>query len=280
MITNLSHAPSARPPLFLAGGADAPAHPGWPRAGTQHCPDLFPGIAATEMVLSLQPRHALAGGMLRAAEASPRWGLAVQRAADAAEADKFGWIGSWLLHQACAQASRWNAGPPAAPIAASVDMPPRALRDGRLLAQTCEALETVGLAPHLLEIEIPEYAVSEGGTEMLLALSALRDLGVGLALDHFGSVSASLRLLRRLPLTAVKLDPCLTRHLVYDREARATVAAAIDLAHALDVSVVATGVDTPAQRDILADLECDDAQGALFGPAMLAEDFCSALEEK
>jgi len=139
------------------------------------------------------------------------------------------------------------------------------------------ALERSGLAPELLEIALPEYAVTDGSTEVLLGMSALRDLGVGLALDRFGSVSASLRLLQRLPLTAVKLDPGLTRDLVFDRGIRSTLGAAISLAHALHTHVVATGVDDVAQRDILADMGCDDAQGTLFGAPMDAACFRNAL---
>jgi EAL domain-containing protein (putative c-di-GMP-specific phosphodiesterase class I) len=112
---------------------------------------------------------------------------------------------------------------------------------------------------------------------MLLSLAALRDLGVGLALDHFGTLDASPRVLQRLPLTAVKLDPCLTRELINDRAVRATVKAAIALAHALGASVLATEVANPTQRDILADLGCDDAQGPIVGGAQQPEVFHASL---
>ncbi len=117
-----------------------------------------------------------------------------------------------------------------------------------------------------------------GSTEVLLGMSALRDLGVGVSLDRFGSGAASLRLLQRLPLSAVKLDPGLTRDMVHDRDIRATVGAAIGLAHALNARVVATCVESAAQRDILADMGCDEAQGGLFGAPMAAGQFRAALQ--
>ncbi len=239
--------------------------------------------------LDLQPRHALCGGALRAAEASLRNvapPIAAGATQDALSAAR---ISCWLLEAACDEAQLWNTAETChfprhgaallcpTEIMVSVDMPARSLREGRLLSQAHAALQRSGLSPHLLEIELPEFAVADGSTEVLLGMSALRDLGIGLALDHFGSVSASLRLLQRLPITAVKLDPSLIRDVVHNRETRATVAAAIGLAHALNTTVVATGVQSAAQRDILADMGCDDAQGSMFGGSMAAAQFRAAL---
>jgi EAL domain-containing protein (putative c-di-GMP-specific phosphodiesterase class I) len=238
----------------------------------------IPGLS--DLALGVQPRHALSGGVLRAAEASLRCEAGGVAGAGGNAGEMSARMSFWLLEAACREAQLWNEAPekrggPA--VVVSVEMPARALREGRLVAQARTALERAALHPSLLEIVLPEYALTDGGTEVLLGMSALRDLGVGLALDRFGSVSASLRLLQRLPLTAVKLDPGLTHDLVHDRETRSTVGAAIGLAHALNTVVVATGVDNAAQRDVLADLGCDDAQGRLFGAPMAADIFRSAL---
>jgi EAL domain-containing protein (putative c-di-GMP-specific phosphodiesterase class I) len=243
----------------------------------------IPGLS--ELTLGVQPRHALGGGVLRAAEASLRCAAGGVAGAGGNAGEMSARMSCWLLEAACREAQLWNAvpeklplgGASAARVVVSVEMPARSLREGRLVAQARTALERAGLSPFLLEIVLPEYALTDGGTEVLLGMSALRDLGVGLALDRFGSVSASLRLLQRLPLTAVKLDPGLTHDLVHDRETRSTVGAAIGLAHALNTVVVATGVDCAAQRDVLADLGCDDAQGRLFGAPMAADVFREAL---
>jgi EAL domain-containing protein (putative c-di-GMP-specific phosphodiesterase class I) len=240
---------------------------------------------AGDLTLGLQPRHALCGGMLRGAEALLRWGEAGAPAGAGAGSEASARMSYWLLEAACREAQLWNAASEAkgpwlgaeTPVVVSVDMPARSLREGRLPAEVCLALERSGLAPHLLEIALPEYAVTDGSTEVLLGMSALRDLGVGLALDRFGSVSASLRLLQRLPLTAVKLDPVLTLDLMQDRVIRATVGAAIGLAHALHTNVVATGVNSVSQRDILADMGCDDAQGTMFSGPLAPACFRTAL---
>jgi EAL domain-containing protein (putative c-di-GMP-specific phosphodiesterase class I) len=223
--------------------------------------------------------------MLRGAEASLRWGAAGVPAPAGAGRETSARMSFWLLEAACREAQIWNTDSEArwswhgagASVVVSVDMPARSLREGRLPAEVRLALDRSGLAPHLLEIALPEYAVTDGSTEVLLGMSALRDLGVGLALDRFGSVSASLRLLQRLPLTAVKLDPGLTRDLGHDRVIRSTLSAAIGLAHALHTNVVATGVDDVLQRDILADMGCDDAQGNLFSAPMTGTCFRKAL---
>ncbi len=248
---------------------------------------LQPGavpMGTADLQLGLQPRHGLCGGALRGAEASLRWGAGGPPAADGDAGEISARLSFWLLEAACHEAQHWadmpDTGIPwlgGAGMVVSVDMPARSLREGRLPSEVRRALEHSGLAPELLEIALPEYAVTDGSTEVLLGMSELRDLGVGLALDRFGSVSASLRLLQRLPLTAVKLDPCLTRDLVVDRGIRSTLGAAIGLAHALHTHVVATGVDEVAQRDILADMGCDDAQGNLFSAPMPAACFRDAL---
>jgi len=248
------------------------------------------GTLAGNPSLGVQPRHALSCGMLRAAEASLRCGPTGVRVAGGNAGELSARMSFWLLEAACREAQLWNEVPKLSsgilggalpsPVVVSVEMPARALREGRLVSQARTALEQADLAPCLLEIVLPEYAVTDGCTEVLLGMSALRDLGVGLTLDRFGSLSASLRLLQRLPLTAVKLDPALSRTLENDRDTRATVGAAIGLAHALNTEVVATCVDTVAQRDILTDLGCDEAQGGLFGAPMAAEMFRTALSRE
>ena len=248
------------------------------------------GQGLGDILMTLQPRHALSDGVLRAAEASLRWGAGGAPVAGGADSVASAQLSNWLLETACREAELWNAHrdmPHAAPdaewqfspaVMVSVCLPMRGLREEHLVAQSRAALDRSGLSPWLLEVEVPEHVVAGGGRELLIGLSALRDLGVGVALDQFGSLSASPRLLQRLPLTAVKLDPSLVRDLVYDRDMRGAVRAAIALAHALDATVIAPAVETVAQRDILADMGCDDVQGPLFGGVMRPETFRATLD--
>lgn len=180
-------------------------------------------------------------------------------------------VAGWALTSACQEAAAWAQGQ----VCVAADA--GALRDGLLLRQAGLALAASGLPPERLEIEFAEAALAADTDDMLLTLAALRDLGVGIALDAFGSESASLLPLKRLPLTAVKLDRSLVRDLPDDAEAAAIVAAVIQFAHALEVTVVACGVETAAQGEFLRRNGCDEAQGSLCGRVMQAGEICSAL---
>ena len=136
----------------------------------------------------------------------------------------------------------------------------------RLLAEIAEALEQSGLEPGRLELALPEQALADEDIEMLFFLSALRDLGVGIAVDGFGAGLASLNMLRRLPLTAIRLDRALIRGLPRDPGDAAIVRAVAETGRALGMTVVATGVEEEAQRSFLAAIGCGQAQGPLFHP--------------
>ena len=139
---------------------------------------------------------------------------------------------------------------------------------GRLTGQVAAVLETARLPARQLEVIVPETALIDIGTDGLLALSALRDLGVSLCIDAFGSGVASLTLLRRLPLTRLKLARGLVRAVPEDREDAAMLRAIITTAHAVGLTVVGDGIETERQRAFLADNGCDEGQGPLFGPAL------------
>ena len=113
--------------------------------------------------------------------------------------------------------------------------------------------------------------------DTLLALSALRDLGVGITLDDFGAGFASLSMLKRLPLEQVKLDRALVRSLPDDAEDVAIVQAIIDTSHALGLGVVAAGVETEAQRSLLLAMGCEQGQGYLFSQPLPEEQFRKRL---
>ena len=150
------------------------------------------------------------------------------------------------------------------------------IADATLHDLVTSVLASSGLAPGRLDIELQESELETSPDEMLLTLAALRDLGVGAALDHFGSISAGLLTPKRLPFTVLKIDRLLTRDLPHDEEAMAAIEASIGYAHALGMIVVALGVDTEEQREALLRLNCDEGQGALFGAAVSPEAFAAA----
>jgi EAL domain-containing protein (putative c-di-GMP-specific phosphodiesterase class I) len=236
--------------------------------------DLEQATRDESFVLYYQPRLSLATGLTVGAEALIRWphrkrGL-VSPAAFIPLAESTGQItaiGGWVLRNACASAQTW-------PLkwSVSVNVSARQLSEGALLQQVAVALDESGLSPDRLELELTESMLVDVTVDTLLTLSAIRDLGVGIALDDFGTGFASLAMLKRLPLTVMKLDRSLVRDLPGDREDAAIVRAVVQTGHALGLSVVAEGIETEQQRAYLSGIGCDEGQGYLFShPLPLAQ---------
>jgi EAL domain-containing protein (putative c-di-GMP-specific phosphodiesterase class I) len=235
--------------------------------------ELRQALHGGELALHYLARRSLPSGEIRGAEAVLRWphrrgGLVA--AADfmpAAETSGLaGQIGGWMLQEACRMAASWDGN-----IVVSVDVSASQVEGDGLLDQVANALESSGLPPHRLEIELCETGLTGCLGETLLRLGALRDLGVGVALDEFGTGAASLSLLKRLPLTTVKLDASMLRDLAFSREDRAILQAIIQAARALNLVTVAMGIETEDQRAFLAGLACDEGQGSLFGPPFVPD---------
>lgn len=228
--------------------------------------DLTAAIQTDGFLLYYQPRLSLESGAQVGAEALIRWphhrrGL-IPPSDFIPHAEQTGQIvalGGWVLEAGCREAAAWPS-----TCAVSVNVSARQLAEGALLGQVAQALERSGLPPDRLELELTESLLIEFSLETLLTLSAIRDLGVGLALDDFGTGFASLAMLKRLPLTVMKLDRSLVRDLPRDREDAAIVRAIIATGHALGLVVVAEGIETESQRAFLSGCGCDEGQGYLF----------------
>jgi EAL domain-containing protein (putative c-di-GMP-specific phosphodiesterase class I) len=236
--------------------------------------DLREAIARETFVLHYQPRLSLAAGTVDGAEAllrlpHPRRGV-VSPAAFIPLAERTGLInaiGAWVLRAACREAATWPG-----QVTVSVNVSPRQLHDGALLEQVTRALGESGLPADRLELELTESMLIDFGEDLLFVLSALRDQGIGLALDDFGVGFASLATLRKLPLTVMKLDRSLVRGLPSDQEDAAIVRAVVATGHALGLTVVGEGIETVGQRDFLAEIGTDQGQGYLFSrPVPAAE---------
>ncbi len=238
--------------------------------------DLRQAVAQEAFTLHFQPRFSCRDGHPVGAEALIRWthrrrGL-VSPAYFIPLAEQNGLIvkiGAFSLRTACMEAAKWAD----TQSVVSVNVSSRQLAERALLTQVATALEESGLEPERLELELTESMLLHVDADTLFGLSALRDLGVGLALDDFGTGFASLGMLRRLPLTAMKIDRSLVRDLPDDREDVAIARAAIQTGHAMGLRVVAEGVETEAQRDFLTAIGCDEGQGYLFARPLPAEEF-------
>ena len=246
--------------------------------------DLRSAVADGGLVVHYQPRFSLKTGAIVGAEALLRWphprhGL-ISPATFIPLAERInliGEIGGLVLRTACTEAACWPIPRRGTAPILSVNISSRQLTDGVLLSQVARALEASGLAPERLELELAESTMLEPDLETELALAAVRDLGVGLALDDFGTSYASISALKRLPLTVVKADRSLMRNLPRDRDDAVIVQALVTIAHALDLTLVAEGIETEPQRAFLSGIGCDEGQGYLFGHPQPAAAFTTRL---
>ena len=176
--------------------------------------------------------------------------------------------------------------PPAAPLAAwrrrpggsvEVNLSARQIDDPGIVATIEEILARTGLPPEHLTLEITESALMRDAAAALVVLRALKGLGVLLAIDDFGTGYSSLSYLQRFPLDILKVDRMFVQELESDSGGREIVSAVISLAHALGLEVVAEGVETERQLEILRSLECDFAQGFLFSRPVPAAELRSVV---
>jgi EAL domain-containing protein (putative c-di-GMP-specific phosphodiesterase class I) len=177
-------------------------------------------------------------------------------------------LGRRVLGDACRQAVRWQRH--GRPIRIAVNLSARQFRPG-LAEEVAVALDQSGLDPHCLTLEITETVVLQDCPETLGILHELKHLGVGIATDDFGTGYTSLEQLRHYPLDVLKIDQSFVRGLARRQEDELIVAAMISLAHDLGLQVVAEGVETHAQRELLRSFECDAAQGFLFAEPLPEE---------
>jgi diguanylate cyclase (GGDEF)-like protein/PAS domain S-box-containing protein len=174
-------------------------------------------------------------------------------------------IGAWVLREACRQLCMWQAdcfGGTAGAV--EVNLSARQIDHPEIVATVERILDETGLPPANLTLEITESALMNDAASALRVLRALKDLGVTLAIDDFGTGYSSLSHLQRFPLDILKIDKSFVDELGADRGGAEIVAAVVKLAHALDLQVIAEGVETERQLDALVRLDCDFAQGYLF----------------
>ncbi len=220
--------------------------------------------------LLYQPQRELNTGLMRGAEAlirlqHRRRGLILPShfMPIAEHSDVIIEIGNWMLRQACLDAASGQRD-----FFVTIPVSERQLVTGRLVKQVIEALSRVDLAAGQLELALTEAMLIDENEDVSFALKALRGLGVGLVLDNFGTSYTSFSLLKRLPLTMLKLDRSMILGLPADRENVAILRATIDTAHALKIGVIADGVESEDQCEILGSLGCDIVQGAQLYPAL------------
>ncbi|HEY2812657.1 MAG TPA: PAS domain S-box protein [Acidimicrobiales bacterium] len=234
-----------------------------------------------ELRVFYQPTIDLATGAIVGVEALLRWDHPERGLLTPADfidvAEETGLIvpiGAWVIEQACRQAQRWQVSRPAAEhLLVSVNLSGRQLDTPTLIDTVREVIERTGVDPSLLGLEITESVVMRDPVASTVALQALKDLGVRLAVDDFGTGYSSLAYLRRFPVDLLKVDRAFVDGLGPDTgnaEDRAIVAAVVSLAHTLGMQAIAEGVETAEQLAELRALDCDMAQGFLMAKPLTA----------
>ncbi len=231
---------------------------------------LRQAVANQEFELHYQPQFALAADRVTGVEALLRWrhpedGLIPpdRFIPIAEETGLIVGIGDWVLENACLQLRAWlDQGLPALRMA--VNLSTRQLRQREFPQRVAAILAGSGVPAQLLELEITESGVMEHPEEAIQTLHALNDMGVTLAIDDFGTGYSSLSYLKLFPIDRLKIDRSFVRDIERDPDDAAIARGTIALAHSLGLQVVAEGVETAAQLDMLATDGCDEVQGYFF----------------
>ncbi|MBY4677532.1 EAL domain-containing protein [Marinobacterium arenosum] len=238
---------------------------------------LRTALQNNEFFLEYQPKLALDSRQVVGVEALLRWqdkqlGRVPPDAFIplAEELGLIGDIGAWVLQDACRQCRRWlDAGLP--PLQVSVNVSPQQFKRRDLQSDVEQALRQAGLPPQLLELEITESCAIEKLAEVVRCLNQLRAKGVSVSMDDFGTGHSSLSLLTRVPLDKLKIDRSFMNGIPESREDVVLISTIILMAHNLDLTVVAEGVESQAQMDFLAEHGCDQLQGYHFSKPLPAD---------
>jgi diguanylate cyclase (GGDEF)-like protein len=235
--------------------------------------------------LHYQPELDMRTGELLAVEALVRWRHSSRGLITAAEfipvAEETGLVvelGRWVLIETCEQVSKWIRDYPQTPIVVRFNMSPVQFMSRGIVEFIDECLQHYGVPGDHLCVEITERAAMRDADPTIPLLRRLRDLGLAIALDDFGTGYASMTDLKRLPVTALKLDQGFVKNVATDRSDQAIVEAIIRLGMALGLDVVAEGIESPSTVDKLLELGCFRGQGFLFSMPLSAKALAPVLE--
>jgi diguanylate cyclase (GGDEF)-like protein len=232
--------------------------------------NLRRAIENQELTLHYQPLFECGNGALYGFEALVRWQHPTRGLVSPAEfipfAEKSGLInrlGLWVLETACLEAACWPAD-----LTVSVNLSPMQFRQAELVGSVRAALAAAHLAPERLELEITESALIDHPGLVASVITALKADGIKFAIDDFGTGYSSLSYLRRFAFDRIKIDRSFVQSMESDADSAAIIRAVIGLGHSLRIDVLAEGVETERQFEMLCDQGCDQVQGFLCGRPM------------
>lgn len=231
-------------------------------------------LQGEQFQLHYQPQVCARTHTLKGVEALVRWQHPVQGMVSPVKfipvAEETGLIitlGAWVLRRACLDAMQWRRqGINIERV--SVNLSGRQFSDGGLINLVHSVLHESGLNPRCLTLELTESALIQDVEKAVMTLKQLKELGVHIAVDDFGTGYSSLNYLKRFPIDVLKIDRSFVKDIGLNREDTAVTSAVIALAHSLDLSVVAEGVETQAQIEFLQRKGCDVLQGFYYSPPL------------
>jgi diguanylate cyclase (GGDEF)-like protein/PAS domain S-box-containing protein len=234
--------------------------------------DLHSALSKHQLQMYVQPQVD-ERGVVTGGEALLRWNHPAKGLVPASEfiplAEESGLIvpiGQWVLTAACELLTVWATRPALAGLSLAVNVSPRHFSQPQFVADLLDLLSKTQAPAHRLKLEISERMLLRNATEVIAKMSQLRSSAVAFSLDNFGTGYSSLAHVKRLPLDQIKIDKSFVHALLTDASDAAIARTVITLAHNLGISVLAEGVETPAQRSLLLQQSCHAYQGDLFSP--------------
>ncbi|WP_265943879.1 EAL domain-containing protein [Dechloromonas sp. A34] len=245
--------------------------------------DLYGALERNELMMYYQPKVNARTGALLGAEALMRWNHREQGMISPTRfiplAEENGLInkfGEWAIRNVCAQQRAWlDAGLLVVPVAVNISAQQFAQQD--LPRMVAMALDEYGLPPQLLELELTESLLMRNASRATNVLNTLRSMHIHVSIDDFGTGYSSLSYLKQFPVQSLKIDRSFVCEIGEHGEPVKLASAIIAMAHELELSVIAEGVETEAQRDYLSERGCDQFQGYLFGRPLPAEELGKLL---
>ncbi len=187
-------------------------------------------------------------------------------------------IGQWVLETACAQLKTWQQNPATRDLTLSVNVSAKQFHQADFVTQFKDVIKRHSINPLQLKIELTESLLLENIEDTIATMSALNKIGIQFSLDDFGTGYSSLQYLKRLPLMQLKIDQSFVRDIVADSSDRAIVRTIIAMAKSLELNVIAEGVETKEQRQLLLNKGCEHFQGYLFSKPVPISQFNELLE--
>jgi diguanylate cyclase (GGDEF)-like protein/PAS domain S-box-containing protein len=245
--------------------------------------EMRSALKRNEFLLHYQPQVDTQSGKIVGLEALVRWqhpergmvppGVFIPVAEDSGLIVP---LGKWIMQEACAQYKAWlDAG--LQPVRIAVNLSGRQFVRQDLHGMVEKILDEAGIPPQCIELELTESTIMENVDETIEVLKALRELGVHLSIDDFGTGYSSMAYLKRFTIDKLKIDQSFVRDIATDSDDAAIVTATIAMAHALNLTVIAEGVETEQQLEFLKDNGCEQMQGYYFSRPLPAREITGLL---